>query len=242
MGNCTCRRPQGSWPTPSPRTSGARRRTRRARCWRPPSWCTQGLMPRSNEEARMLLMIDNYDSFTYNLVQYLGELGEQVKVVRNDEVTLDEIAAMAPGRIVISPGPCTPNEAGVSLGVIDRFKGRIPILGVCLGHQAIGQAFGGKVVHARTLMHGKVSEVHHAGKGVFEGLPSPYEATRYHSLAIERASCPPELEVTAWTSDGEIMGVRHARLEVEGVQFHPESILTEHGHALLRNFLTQKRV
>jgi anthranilate synthase component 2 len=189
----------------------------------------------------MLLMIDNYDSFTYNLVQYLGELGEQVKVVRNDEVTLDEIEAMAPGRIVISPGPCTPNEAGVSLGAIARFAGRIPILGVCLGHQAIGQAFGGKVVHARTLMHGKVSSIHHSGKGVFAGLPSPYRATRYHSLAIERASCPPELEVTAWTEDGEIMGVRHVRLPVEGVQFHPESILTEHGHALLRNFLTQER-
>jgi anthranilate synthase component 2 len=189
----------------------------------------------------MLLMIDNYDSFTYNLVQYLGELGEQVKVVRNDEATLDEIEAMAPARIVISPGPCTPNEAGISLAVIDRFKGRIPILGVCLGHQAIGQAFGGKVVHAKTLMHGKVSRINHAGKGVFAGLPSPYEATRYHSLAIERASCPPELEVTAWTDDGEIMGVRHASLPVEGVQFHPESILTEHGHALLRNFLTDKR-
>jgi anthranilate synthase component 2 len=198
-------------------------------------------MPRSNEEARMLLMIDNYDSFTYNLVQYLGELGEQVRVVRNDEVTLDEIESMAPERIVISPGPCTPNQAGVSLGVIDRFKGRIPILGVCLGHQAIGQAFGGKVVHAKTLMHGKVSRIHHAGRGVFSGLPSPYDATRYHSLAIERASCPPELEVTAWTEDGEIMGVRHTRLPVEGVQFHPESILTEHGHALLRNFLTDKR-
>jgi anthranilate synthase component 2 len=189
----------------------------------------------------MLLMIDNYDSFTYNLVQYLGELGEDVKVVRNDEVTLDAIAAMAPARIVISPGPCTPNEAGVSLGAIERFAGKVPILGVCLGHQAIGQAFGGKVVHARELMHGKVSSIHHAGKGVFAGLPSPYPATRYHSLAIERASCPEALEVTAWTEDGEIMGVRHRSLEVEGVQFHPESILTEHGHALLRNFLTQKR-
>jgi anthranilate synthase component 2 len=189
----------------------------------------------------MLLMIDNYDSFTYNLVQYLGELGQEVKVLRNDEVTLDEIGSMAPERIVISPGPCTPNEAGVSLGVIERFKGRIPILGVCLGHQAIGQAFGGKVVHAKTLMHGKVSRIHHGGKGVFAGLPSPFDATRYHSLAIERESCPPELEITAWTDDGEIMGVRHASLPVEGVQFHPESILTEHGHALLRNFLTQER-
>ncbi len=189
----------------------------------------------------MLLMIDNYDSFTYNLVQYLGELGEAVKVVRNDELALDAIETLAPARIVISPGPCTPNEAGVSLGVIERFAGRVPILGVCLGHQVIGQAFGGKVVHARTLMHGKVSPIHHSGTGVFAGLPSPYSATRYHSLAIERASCPSELEVTAWTDDGEIMGVRHRSLEVEGVQFHPESILTEHGHALLRNFLTQTR-
>jgi anthranilate synthase component 2 len=185
----------------------------------------------------MLLMIDNYDSFTYNLVQYLGELGETVKVVRNDELALDAIEALAPARIVISPGPCTPNEAGVSLGVIERCAGRVPILGVCLGHQAIGQAFGGKVVHARTLMHGKVSPIHHSGKGVFAGLPSPYSATRYHSLAIERASCPPELEVTAWTDDGEIMGVRHRSLEVEGVQFHPESILTEHGLKIIENFV-----
>ena len=189
----------------------------------------------------MLLMIDNYDSFTYNLVQYLGELGEDVKVIRNDEMSAAEIEALAPGRIVLSPGPCTPNEAGVSLELIARFAGRVPILGVCLGHQAIGQAYGGKVVHARTLMHGKVSEIHHRGQGVFAGLPSPYRATRYHSLAIERASCPDALEVTAWTEDGEIMGVRHRSLEVEGVQFHPESILTEHGHALLKNFLTQKR-
>jgi len=189
----------------------------------------------------MLLMIDNYDSFTYNLVQYLGELGEEVRVLRNDERTVDEIEAMAPDRIVLSPGPCTPNEAGVSLALIGRFRGRIPILGVCLGHQAIGQAFGGKVVHAKTLMHGKVSRIHHAGKGVFAGLPTPYDATRYHSLAIERASCPAELEVTAWTEDGEIMGLRHRALAVEGVQFHPESILTEHGHALLKNFLTERR-
>ena len=189
----------------------------------------------------MLLMIDNYDSFTYNLVQYLGELGEDVRVVRNDEKTVAEIEAMEPGRIVLSPGPCTPNEAGVSLELIDRFKGRVPILGVCLGHQAIGQAFGGKVVHAKTLMHGKVSRIHHSGKGVFAGLPTPYDATRYHSLAIERASCPADLEVTAWTEDGEIMGVRHRALAIEGVQFHPESILTEHGHALLKNFLTEQR-
>jgi anthranilate synthase component 2 len=185
----------------------------------------------------MLLMIDNYDSFTYNLVQYLGELGEKVKVVRNDEMNVDEIERLAPERIVLSPGPCTPNEAGVSLELIPRFAGRVPILGVCLGHQAIGQAFGGKIVHAQTLMHGKVSRIHHAGAGVFRGLPTPYDATRYHSLAIERESCPEALEVTAWTEDGEIMGVRHRSLPVEGVQFHPESILTEHGHALLRNFL-----
>ena len=189
----------------------------------------------------MLLMIDNYDSFTYNLVQYLGELGEDVRVLRNDEKTVDEIEAMSPARIVLSPGPCTPNEAGVSLALIERFKGRVPILGVCLGHQAIGQAFGGTVVHAKTLMHGKVSRIHHEGKGVFRGLPTPYDATRYHSLAIERSTCPVELEVTAWTEDGEIMGERHRSLAVEGVQFHPESILTEHGHALLKNFLTEQR-
>jgi anthranilate synthase component 2 len=188
----------------------------------------------------MLLMIDNYDSFTYNLVQYLGELGQQVRVARNDEVTLEEIERLAPERIVISPGPCTPNEAGISLSLIGRFAGRIPILGVCLGHQAIGQAFGGHVVHAKTLMHGKVSAIHHAGRGVFRNLPTPFNATRYHSLAIERASCPKDLEVTAWTEDGEIMGVRHAKLAVEGVQFHPESILTEHGHRLLANFLEDK--
>jgi len=187
----------------------------------------------------MLLMIDNYDSFTYNLVQYFGELGEDVKVVRNDELTVDQIEAMKPERIVLSPGPCTPNEAGVSLPVIERFKARTPILGVCLGHQAIGQAFGGKVVHAKTLMHGKVSRIHHEGRGIFRGLPTPYEATRYHSLAIERETCPADLEVTAWTEDGEIMGVRHRSLPVEGVQFHPESILTQHGHELLRNFLTR---
>ena len=187
----------------------------------------------------MLLMIDNYDSFTYNLVQYLGELGQDVKVVRNDEMGVGEVESLGAERIVISPGPCTPNEAGISLALIDRMKGKVPILGVCLGHQAIGQAFGGRVVHAKTLMHGKVSSIHHEGRGVFAGLPSPYDATRYHSLAIERASCPQELEVTAWTEDGEIMGVRHRSLPVEGVQFHPESILTQHGHALLRNFLSR---
>ena len=187
----------------------------------------------------MLLMIDNYDSFTYNLVQYFGELGEDVRVHRNDEITVPEIAALGADRIVLSPGPCSPNEAGVCLELLAALKGKVPILGVCLGHQAIGQAFGGKVVHAKTLMHGKTSMIHHEGRGVFAGLPSPYEATRYHSLAIERASCPPELEITAWTDDGEIMGVRHRSLPVEGVQFHPESILTQHGHALLKNFLAR---
>jgi anthranilate synthase component 2 len=187
----------------------------------------------------MLLMIDNYDSFTYNLVQYFGELGEDVRVYRNDEITLDQIGALSPDRICISPGPCTPNEAGVSLGVFERFAGRVPILGVCLGHQAMGQAYGGKVVRARTLMHGKTSPIAHTGVGVFTGLPTPFEATRYHSLAVERASLPDCLEVTAWTVDGEIMGLRHKTLLVEGVQFHPESIATEHGHAMLRNFLVQ---
>jgi anthranilate synthase component 2 len=185
----------------------------------------------------MVLVIDNYDSFTYNLVQYFGELGEDVKVVRNDEITLDEIAHLAPARIVISPGPCTPAEAGVSVPLIVRFAGTIPILGVCLGHQSIGQAFGGRIVHARQLMHGKTSAVHHDRRGVFLGLPEPLTATRYHSLAIERASLPACLEVSAWTEDDEIMGVRHRTAAVEGVQFHPESVLTEHGHELLRNFL-----
>ncbi len=185
----------------------------------------------------MLLMIDNYDSFTFNLVQYLGELGAEVHTVRNDEITLDAIEAMAPERIVISPGPCTPAEAGVSVPLLQRFAGRLPILGVCLGHQSIGAAFGGKVVRAREVMHGKTSPVEHTGVGVFRGLPNPFVVTRYHSLAIERASLPDCLEVTAWTADGEIMGVRHREHPVEGVQFHPEAILTEHGHALLKNFL-----
>jgi len=185
----------------------------------------------------MLLMIDNYDSFTYNLVQYLGELGEDVRVFRNDEITLEEIGRLGPEKIVISPGPCTPSEAGVSVPLIRDFAGRMPILGVCLGHQSIGQAFGGRIVHAKTLMHGKTSLIRHEGKGVFRGLPNPFTATRYHSLVIERESLPDCLEVTAWTDDGEIMGVRHKSLPVEGVQFHPESILTEHGHDLLANFL-----
>jgi anthranilate synthase component II len=185
----------------------------------------------------MLLMIDNYDSFTYNLVQYLGELGETVQVFRNDEIDLDRIEALAPERIVISPGPCTPNEAGVSVGAIQRFAGRIPILGVCLGHQSIGQAFGGRIVHAAQLMHGKTSDIRHTNAGVFSGLPDPLTATRYHSLVIERSSLPACLEVTAWSEDGEIMGVRHREMAVEGVQFHPESILTQRGHDLLANFL-----
>ena len=189
----------------------------------------------------MLLMIDNYDSFTYNLVQYFGELGEEVRVARNDEITLEEIAALQPDRICISPGPCSPTEAGISLGVIERFGGRVPILGVCLGHQSIGHAYGGRVVRARRLMHGKTDAVTHTGTGVFAGLPSPFTATRYHSLAVERASLPDCLEVTAWTDDGEIMGLRHRTLQVEGVQFHPESIATEHGHALLKNFLQERR-
>jgi anthranilate synthase component 2 len=187
----------------------------------------------------MILMIDNYDSFTWNLVQYLGELGAEVEVVRNDQVSVADIEARSPEKIVVSPGPCTPDQAGVSLAAIRAFAGRVPVLGVCLGHQAIGQAFGGRVVHARELMHGKVSPVEHTAKGVFAGLPTPFIATRYHSLAVERASLPPALEVTAWTADGEIMGVRHREFAVAGVQFHPESILTEHGHAMLANFLKQ---
>ncbi len=189
----------------------------------------------------MLLMIDNYDSFTYNLVQYFGELGEDVAVHRNDEITLEQIERLKPARIVVSPGPCTPNEAGVSVPLIKAFAGKIPILGVCLGHQSIGQAFGGKVVHARQLMHGKTSQIQHEGAGVFRGLPQPFSATRYHSLVIERAGMPDCLAITAWTDDGEIMGVRHKQLAVEGVQFHPESILTEHGHRMLKNFLEEKR-
>ena len=187
----------------------------------------------------MLLMIDNYDSFTYNLVQYFGELGEDVRVYRNDAITLSEIAKLDPARIVISPGPGTPAQAGISLSVIREFAGKIPLLGVCLGHQSIGEAFGGKVVHARKLMHGKVSPVHHHNVGVFRGLPNPVTCTRYHSLAVERETLPDCLEVTAWTDDGEIMGLRHKTLDVEGVQFHPESILTEHGHDMLKNFLVR---
>lgn len=191
----------------------------------------------------MILMIDNYDSFTYNLVQYFGELGADVKVVRNDEITVEEIAALAPEKIVLSPGPCTPTEAGVSIDTIKTFAGKIPLLGVCLGHQSIGQALGGKVIRAPFVMHGKTSPVYHNNKGVFAGLKNPFQATRYHSLVIEKESIPDCLDITAWTQneDGsmsEIMGVKHKTLALEGVQFHPESILTEHGHDMLRNFLT----
>ncbi len=186
-------------------------------------------------------MIDNYDSFTYNIVQYLGELGAQVEVCRNDEITVAGIAARAPDRLVVSPGPCTPNEAGISVAAIRHFTGKLPILGVCLGHQSIGAAFGGRIVRAQQLMHGKTSVITTNQTGVFAGLPEKFTVNRYHSLAIERASCPADLEVTAWTDDGEIMGVRHRgfadALRIEGVQFHPESILTEHGHAMLKNFL-----
>ena len=190
----------------------------------------------------MVLMIDNYDSFTFNLVQYLGELGAEVEVHRNDQITIEQIEAMQPERIMISPGPCTPNEAGISMQAIEHFAGKLPILGVCLGHQSIGQVFGGKIIHAKEIMHGKTSMMYHNDVGVFKGLTNPYEATRYHSLVIEKESLPDCLEITAWTQnkDGsidEIMGVRHKELPIEGVQFHPESILTEHGHDLLKNFL-----
>ncbi|OQX44460.1 MAG: anthranilate/aminodeoxychorismate synthase component II [Candidatus Sedimenticola endophacoides] len=190
----------------------------------------------------MLLMIDNYDSFTYNLVQYFGELGADVHVHRNDEISIEQIAAMAPDHLVVSPGPCTPNEAGISVEAIRHFAGRLPILGVCLGHQSIGQAFGGRIVHAREVMHGKTSPINHADTGIFSGLRNPYTATRYHSLVIDSASLPDCLEITAWTETpegamDEIMGVRHREYNIQGVQYHPESILTEHGHDLLRNFL-----
>ncbi len=188
----------------------------------------------------MLLMIDNYDSFTYNLVQYFGELGADVRVYRNDEITVEEALALKPDHIVISPGPCTPNEAGISVPLIKAVAGKVPLLGVCLGHQSIGQAFGGRIIHAKQLMHGKTSAIFHNDVGVFRGLPSPFTATRYHSLVIERETLPDCLEITAWTDDGEIMGVRHKTLAVEGVQFHPESILTQYGHEMLANFLKQE--
>ncbi|MEW5781018.1 MAG: anthranilate synthase component II [Pseudomonadota bacterium] len=186
------------------------------------------------------MMIDNYDSFTYNLVQYFGELGQEVRVFRNDAITVKEIAAMNPDYLVISPGPCSPKEAGISVEAIRTFAGKLPILGVCLGHQSIGYAFGGEIIHAKQLMHGKISAVHHANVGIFSGLPNPFHATRYHSLAIRRDTLPACLEVTAWTDDGEIMGIRHQEFALQGVQFHPESIMTEHGHALLKNFLEGK--
>ncbi|MGB3881404.1 MAG: aminodeoxychorismate/anthranilate synthase component II [Diaphorobacter nitroreducens] len=187
-----------------------------------------------------VLMVDNYDSFTYNIVQYFGELAAEVEVFRNDEITLEGIAARAPDRLVISPGPCSPAEAGISVAAIQHFAGKLPILGVCLGHQSIGAAFGGKIIRAQQLMHGKTSVITTRQTGVFAGLPKQFTVNRYHSLSIERASCPEVLEVTAWTDDGEIMGIRHRELAIEGVQFHPESILTEHGHAMLKNFLDQK--
>ncbi|WP_284642771.1 aminodeoxychorismate/anthranilate synthase component II [Paenibacillus silviterrae] len=190
----------------------------------------------------MILVIDNYDSFTYNLVQYLGELGEQVVVRRNDEIDLDGIEALKPDHILISPGPCTPNEAGISLALIERFKGEIPILGVCLGHQSIGQAFGGDVIRAEKLMHGKTSPILHDGKSIFEGLPSPFTATRYHSLIVKKETLPDCLEISAETPEGEIMGLRHKEYPIEGVQFHPESIITDHGHQMLRNFLKRTAV
>lgn len=195
----------------------------------------------------MILMIDNYDSFTFNLVQYLGELGADVIVERNDQITLDEIEKLAPERIMLSPGPCTPNEAGISLDVIQHFKGKLPILGVCLGHQSIGQIFGGDIVRAEEIMHGKTSSIYHKGVGIFENIPEPFEATRYHSLVIDQDTLPDCLEITAWTETecgeiDEIMGVRHKEHAIEGVQFHPESILSEHGHDMLRNFLSMEQV
>ena len=185
----------------------------------------------------MLMMIDNYDSFTYNLVQYFGELGQEVSVYRNDQISIEEIKAINPKFIVISPGPCSPNEAGISLEVVNHFKEEIPILGVCLGHQTIGQAFGGKITYAKTIMHGKTSLIHHTNQGVFKDINNPFTATRYHSLVIEKASCPDCFDITAWTDDEEIMGIQHKSLPIEGVQFHPESILTEFGHDLLSNFI-----
>jgi len=194
----------------------------------------------------MILMIDNYDSFTYNLVQYLGELGADVIVERNDQITIEEIEALAPERIMLSPGPCTPDEAGISLDVIKHFQGKLPIFGVCLGHQSIGQAFGGDIVRAEEIMHGKTSTMYHKGVGIFKDIPEPFEATRYHSLVIDQDTLPDCLEITAWTETDcgeieEIMGVRHKTLAIEGVQFHPESILSEHGHAMLKNFLMMKQ-
>ena len=189
----------------------------------------------------MILMIDNYDSFTYNLVHYLGELGERVLVFRNDKITLEEVGKLNPYAVVVSPGPCTPKEAGISVDLIKEFAGRIPILGVCLGHQSIGYAFGGKIVRAKRLLHGKTSMIYHDGKGIYEGLPNPFEAIRYHSLLVEKESLPDELEITAWTDEDEIMGIKHKEHLIEGVQFHPESILTKHGKDLLKNFINMAK-
>src|SRR5690606_20270648 len=238
------RPPRALWPTPTPRKNGRKPKPRRAPYCAPlnrsstasTNLSETGPQPRITENT-MLLMLDNYDSFTYNLVQYFGELGEDVRTHRNDQITIEEIEALNPDRICVSPGPCSPAEAGISLDVIRHFAGKLPILGVCLGHQAIGAAFGGQVVRARELMHGKVSEITHRGTDVFTNLPSPFTVTRYHSLAVARDSLPDCLEITAETADGEIMGLRHTSLPIYGVQFHPESVLSEHGHALLKNFL-----
>src|SRR5690606_13847041 len=241
----TCKQRPASSPIQTPRRNGWKPKPRRAQCCERPSKSSTAWTNPSERscdllrftENTMLLMLDNYDSFTYNLVQYFGELGEDVRTHRNDQITVAEIEAMQPDRICISPGPCTPNEAGISIDVIRHFAGKVPILGVCLGHQAIGAAFGGDVVRARELMHGKVSEITHRGTDVFADLPSPFTVTRYHSLAVARDTLPDCLEITAETADGEIMGLRHTSLPIYGVQFHPESILSEHGHALLQNFL-----
>src|SRR5690554_4360022 len=239
--SCMCRLAVASSPTRCPSWNGKKPSTSVARCSAPWRWPNN----RPSEELSMLLMIDNYDSFTWNVVQYLGELGAEVKVVRNDELSVAQIEALQPERIVISPGPCTPNEAGVSVPVLQHFAGKLPILGICLGHQSIGQAFGGEVVRAREAMHGKTSPVYHRGVGVFVGLANPLTVTRYHSLVVQRDTLPDCLEMTAWTqhADGtmdEIMGVRHRQYMIEGVQFHPESILSEQGHELLANFLKQQ--
>src|SRR5471032_768020 len=237
-----CRRQRASLRIRCPNPNGKRPRTRHAPYYAPPNRFKTASIATSDRRYTMLLMIDNYDSFTYNLVQYFGELGEDVRTYRNDEITLDDIAKLNPERICLSPGPSNPQHAGITLDVLREFAGKTPILGVCLGHQAIGEAFGGRVVRAQTIMHGKVSTIETDCKGVFADLPKHFVVTRYHSLAIERESLPDCLEVSAWTEDGEIMGVRHKELAVEGVQFHPESILSEHGHALLENFVKQSKL
>src|ERR1700744_4531532 len=237
-----CRRQRVSSLIRCPNPNGKRPKAKRGRYWEPPSKCKTASIAISDRRHTMLLMIDNYDSFTYNLVQYFGELGEDVRTYRNDEITLDEIAKLNPERICLSPGPSNPQHAGITLDVLRQFAGKTPILGVCLGHQAIGEAFGGRVVRAQTIMHGKVSTIETDCKGVFADLPKHFFVNRYNSLAIEREALPDCLEVSAWTEDGEIMGVRHKELAVEGVQFHPESILSEHGHALLENFVKQSKL